>query len=80
MNNDIIDILIHNFSDEKTLTEVREDYEDLELLIERERTANGVDSRRLAALNVIAQFQLKLVLEKLAETPDQGGESPVKTT
>ena len=80
MNNDIIDILIHNFSDEKTLTEVREDYEDLELLIERERTANGVDSRRLAALNVIAQFQLKLVLKKLAETPDQGGESPVKTT
>jgi hypothetical protein len=80
VNNDIIDILIHNFSDEKTLTEVREDYEDLELLIERERTANGVDSRRLAALNVIAQFQLKLVLEKLAETPDQGGESPVKTT
>ena len=80
MNNDIIDILIHNFSDEKTLTEVREDYEDLELLIERERTANGVDSRRLAALNVIAQFQLKLVLEKLAETPDQGGETTAPTT
>ena len=80
MNDNIIEILIHNFSDEKTLTQVRQDYEDLELLIERERSTNGVDSRRLAALNVIAQFQLKLVLEKLAETPDQGGESPVKTT
>jgi hypothetical protein len=79
MNNDIIEILIHNFTDEKTLTEVREDYEDLELLIERERSTNGVDSRRLAALNVIAHIQLKLVLEKLAETPDKGGESTVKT-
>ena len=73
----ITDILINNFADEKTLTEVREDYEDLELLIERERTANGVDSRRLAALNVIAQFQLKLVLEKLVGPPDKGGESSV---
>ena len=56
MNSDIIELLIHNFEDEKTLTQVREDYEDLELLIERERSTNGVDSRRLAALNVLAQF------------------------
>jgi hypothetical protein len=75
----ITDILIHNFADEKTLTEVREDYEGLELLIERERSANGKDSRRLAALNVIAQFQLKLVLEKLAETPDKPADSIVST-
>ena len=79
MNNDIIDILIHNFSDEKTLTQVRQDYEDLELLIERERSTNGVDSRRLAALNVIAHLQLKLVLEKLAETPDKPADSAVST-
>ena len=79
MNEDIIEILIHNFADEKTLTEVREDYEDLELLIERERSINGVDSRRLAALNVIAHFQLKLVLEKLAETPDKPADAAVST-
>jgi hypothetical protein len=79
MNDDITEILIHNFEDGKTLSQVRQDYEDLELLIERERAANGKNSRRLAALNVLAQFQLKLVLEKLAETPDKGGESTVKT-
>ena len=79
MYDDIIEILINNFADGKTLTEVREDYEDLELLIERERAATGEGSRRLAALNVIANFQLKLVLEKLVETPDKGGESIVPT-
>jgi hypothetical protein len=41
------------------------------LLIERERSANSEDSRRLAALNVLAQLQLKLVLEKRAATPDK---------
>jgi hypothetical protein len=75
----ITDILINNFSDEKTLTEVREDYEDLELLIERECSTNGKNSRRLAALNVLAQFQLKLVLEKLAETPDKPADPAVST-
>ena len=79
MSEDIIEILIHNFADGKMLTEVREDYEDLELLIERERLANGEDSRRLAALNVIAHFQLKLVREKLAATPDKPADSAVST-
>jgi hypothetical protein len=79
MNNDIIDILLHNFSDEKTLAGVRDNYKDLELLIERERATNSENSHRLAALNVLAQLQLKLVLEELAETPDKGGESTIQT-
>ncbi|MEJ2177847.1 MAG: hypothetical protein P8Y12_07825 [Gammaproteobacteria bacterium] len=79
MNDDIIEILIHNFADEKSLTDVREDYEDLELIIERERSANGEESRRLAALKVLAQFQLKLVLDKLAESPDKPLEPVVST-
>jgi len=79
MNDDIIEILIHNFADEKSLTDVREDYEDLELIIERERSANGEESRRLAALKVLARIQLKLVLEKLAGTPDNPGDSALST-
>jgi hypothetical protein len=55
------------------------DYEDLELLIERERLVNGEGSRRLAALNVLAEFQLKLVLEKLAETLDKPADSAAST-
>ena len=46
-------------------------------MIERERAANGEKSHRLAALNVLAQFQLKLVLEKLVETPDKPQDSVV---
>jgi hypothetical protein len=64
-------ILINHFGSEKALSEIRQDYEDPELMIVHERSANGEDSRRLAALNVLARFQLKLVLEKLAETPDK---------
>ena len=80
MNNDsITSILIDHFSIDKTLKQIQQDYEDLELMIARERAANGENSRRLAALNVLAQIQLKLVLEKLVETPDKGGESTVPT-
>jgi hypothetical protein len=75
----VIDILLDRFGRDKSLQIIREDYEDLELMIARERSANGGGSRRLAALNVLAQFQLKLVLEKLVETPDKGGESIVPT-
>jgi hypothetical protein len=78
-NESITDLLINQFATDKSLQEIQQDYEDLELLIARERAANGEDSRRLAALNVIAQLQLKLVLEKLVETPDKGGESTVPT-
>jgi hypothetical protein len=77
MHEDIIEILIHNFKDGKTLQEVREDYEALEQMIERERSANGEGSRRLAALNVLANWQLKLVLEKLVATRDKGSGSTV---
>jgi len=81
MNNvtPITDILIQNFSREKTLKDIQQDYEDLELLIERERAANGDDSRRLKAINVLTGFQLKLVLEKLAEAPDKRRDSVVPT-
>jgi len=78
MNNDsITSILIDHFSIDKTLKQIQQDYEDLELMIARERSANGEDSRRLAALNVLAQIQLKLVLEKLVETPDKPQDSVV---
>ena len=78
MNNDsITSILIDNFSIDKTLKQIQQDHEDLELMIARERAANGEDSRRLAALNVLAQFQLKLVLEKLVETPDKPQDSVI---
>ena len=78
MNNDsITSILIDHFSIDKTLKQIQQDYEDLELMIARERSANGEDSRRLAALNVLAQFQLKLVLEKLVETPDKPQDSVI---
>ena len=46
-------------------------------MIARERAANGEDSHRLAALNVLAQIQLKRVLEKLVETPDKRKDSVV---
>jgi hypothetical protein len=73
----IIDILLNNFRADKTLREVGLDYEALQREIERERSANGEDSRRLAALQVVAQFQLQVLLRRLAETPDKGGESTV---
>ena len=79
MNDDIIDILIHNFQEGRTLTDVREDYEALKRIIKHEHTASGENSRRLAALNVLAQFQLRLVLEKLAESPDKPSEPSVST-
>jgi hypothetical protein len=79
MNDDIIDILIHNFQDGRTLTDVREDYEALQLMVEHERSANGEESRRLAALKVLAQFQLKLLLENLVETSEKLSNSAVST-
>jgi hypothetical protein len=68
----ITDILLDHFGTDKTLQEIRQDYEDLELIIERERSANGEGSRRLAALNVLADWQLKLVLQKLVEAKQSG--------
>jgi hypothetical protein len=67
----ITDILLNHFATDKSLREIQQDYEDLELMITSERAANGEKSRRLAALNVLARFQLTLILEKLAETHDK---------
>lgn len=75
----VTDILITHFGADKSLREIGHDYEALQEMIERERSANGESSRRLAALHVLALLQLKLVLEKLAETPDKGGESRIST-
>jgi hypothetical protein len=58
----ITEILLTHFATDKSLKQIQQDYEDLELMIERERTANGEDSRHLAALNVLARFQLQLVV------------------
>jgi hypothetical protein len=68
----VTDILISHFGTDKTLQEIRQDYEDLELMIERERSANGEGSRRLAAFHVLADWQLKLVLQKLVEAKQSG--------
>lgn len=78
-NQNITDMLINHFGTERTLCEVRDDYEDLELMIDRERAASPDGSRRLAALKVLARLQLNLILEKLVETPDIGGESTFPT-
>jgi hypothetical protein len=75
----ITDILINHFGTRRSLRETGQDYEALQKMIERERAANGESSRRLAALNVIAHFQLKLVLKRLVETPDKRGDSEVPT-
>jgi hypothetical protein len=47
----IIDILLDRFERDKSLQEIKEDYEDLELMITRERAANG-DTDRQAAFSV----------------------------
>ena len=75
----ITDILIDHFGTKKSLRETGQDFEALQKMIERERAANGEASRRLAALNVLARFQLKLVLERLVETPDKRGDSEIPT-
>jgi hypothetical protein len=73
----ITEILINHFGKDKTLREVGLDYEALQREIKHERSANGEGSRRLAALIVLERFQIKLVLEKLVDTPDNRGKSPV---
>ena len=75
----ITDILINHFGTKKSLRETGQDFEALQKMIERERAANGEASHRLAALNVLARFQLKLVLERLVETPDKRGDSEIPT-
>ena len=78
-DNDITSILIDHFGTEKTLQEVGKDYEALQEMIERERSSNGERSRRLAALQILARIQLQVVLRRLVETPNEGGESIIPT-
>ena len=63
---DLIDILINNFGRDKSLEEIGRDYNDLEGMIVVERASSSADPRRLAALNVLLRFELKLAREKLS--------------
>lgn len=65
----ITSILINNFATDKSLNELADDYEALELEITREKSAHGEDTQRGAALRILRSFQLKRVLEKLVEKP-----------
>ena len=65
----ITDILVNNFSRGKTLNELADDYETLELEVAREKSTHGEDTQRGAALRILLSFQLKRVLEKLVEKP-----------
>jgi hypothetical protein len=67
MYDDIIDLLINNFETDKTLKEIAQDYQHLEWLIVKERSSGSADPRRLAALNILLHFELKLTLEKLVK-------------
>lgn len=62
---ELIDILINNFGRDKSLQEIGWDYNDLEWMIVKERTSSSADSRRLAVLNVLLRFALKLAREKV---------------
>lgn len=63
----ITNILINNFSQDKTLSELEDDFEALELEIDNEKSSHGEGTQRFAALKILASFQLKRVLEKLVE-------------
>jgi hypothetical protein len=65
----ITDILINNFGRDKSLNEIADDFESLELEIAREKSAPGEDTQRMAALKILTSFQLRKVLEKLTEEP-----------
>ena len=67
MFDDIIDLLINNFEKDKTLKEIAHDYQHLEWMLVKERSSGSADPRRLAALNVLLSFELKLTLEKLVK-------------
>jgi hypothetical protein len=65
----ITEILINNFGQDKSLNELADDFETLELEVANEKSAHGEDTQRMAALKVLSSFQLKRVLEKLTEEP-----------
>ena len=59
------ELLINNFGRDTSHQEIARDYTDLEWMIMEERTSIGVDSRRLAVLNVLLRLELKLARGKL---------------
>ena len=65
----ITDILINHFGRDKSLNELADDFETLELDIAHEKSTHGEDTQRMAALKILLSFQLKRVLEKLVEEP-----------
>ena len=67
MNDDLIDLLINNFEKDKTLKEIAHDYQQLEWMLVKERSSGNADPRRLAALNILLHFELKLTLERLVK-------------
>ena len=65
----ITDILVNNFGRDKSLNELADDFEMLELAITREKSSHGEATQRMTALRILFSFQLKRVLEKLVEKP-----------
>jgi len=65
----ITNILVNNFGRDKSLNELADDYEALELEVAREKSTHGEDTQRMTALKILSSFQLRRVLEKLAEKP-----------
>ena len=67
MYDDRIDLLINNFEKDKTLKEIAHVYQHLGWMLVKERSSGSADPRRLAALNILLRFELKLTLEKLVD-------------
>ena len=65
----ITNILVNNFGRDKSLNELADDYEALELEVAREKSTHGEDTQRMTALKILSSFQLRRVLEKLVEKP-----------
>ena len=65
----ITDILVNNFGRDKSLNELADDFEALELELTHEKSAHGEDTQQMTTLKILSSFQLKRVLEKLVEEP-----------
>jgi hypothetical protein len=67
MYDDLVDLLIKNFEKDKMLKVIAHDYQHHGWMLVKERSSGSADPRRLAALNILLRFELKLTLEKLVE-------------
>jgi len=65
----ITDILVNNFSRDKPLSDLADDFETLELEVAREKSTHDDNTQRMRALKILSSFQLRRVLEKLVEKP-----------